>query len=117
WRSKKCLGALGLVAVLLTGLGVAWLERTPILAWYYVRSLSHASEGDRERWAQRVAGLGEPAIPGLLDCLGQDEAEVCANGQAALARLASSWGAEDARSVDLAMRLARAFPRLSPHGQ
>jgi hypothetical protein len=117
WRNKKVLGSFLLLLPLLAGGGVAWTERTPLLAWYYVRGLAHANEAERDLWARRVASLGEPALPGLLDCLVQPDPTLCANAQAGLAHLVTTWGAGDGRSIALAIRLARAFPRLSPLGQ
>src|SRR5262249_61191928 len=64
-----------------------------------------------------VAGLGQPAVPGLVDCLGQPDEQVCANAHLALERVTAGWGPDDARPADLALRLARTFPRLSPAGQ
>jgi hypothetical protein len=106
-----------LLALLLGGAGLAWTERATLLAWYYVRGLAHAGEGDRGRWVERVAGLGEAAAPALLDCLERPEAGVCANGRAGLARLADDWGAADTRTVGLTVQAAHRFPRLSAAGQ
>jgi hypothetical protein len=115
-RGKKYLGGV-LLVVLLGGAGVAWVERGTLLAWFYVRGLARAGEGERDRWVGRVAGLGEAAIPGLLDCLAQPDPGVCRNAREALCHLAGPWGDGDNRAVDLALRLAREFPRLSPAGQ
>jgi hypothetical protein len=116
FRGKKFLAGLLLLA-LLAGAGVAWLERVPLRAWFYVRGLARAGESDRARWVGRVASLGEPAVPGLLGCLGQADPAVCANARAGLARLGADWGPDDPRTADLAGRLGRGFGRLSPAGQ
>jgi hypothetical protein len=116
FRGQKYLGGALLVA-LLGGAGVAWVERGALLAWFYVRGLARAEESDRARWVERVAGLGEAAIPGLLDCLAQPDPGVCRNARAALCHIAGHRHAGDTRAVDLALRLAREFPRLSPAGQ
>jgi hypothetical protein len=115
-RGKKGLLVLGGVVVLALAGGL-WLERTPLLAWYYVRSLAAAGEADRDRWAERVAGLEDAALPGLIDCLGRDDARICANARAALACLARSWGTDDPRCVALAEQLGEAFPGRSLPGQ
>src|ERR671925_267223 len=99
FRGKKFLLAL------LAGAGVAWRERVPLQAWFYVRGLARAGEADRARWVGRVASLGEPAVPGLLGCLGQADPAVCANARAGLARLGADWGPHDPRTADLAGRL------------
>jgi HEAT repeat protein len=114
-RRRKYLGALLVLGLAVAA--VAWVQRTPIRAWYCVRGLARAGDGERARWVERVANLGEAAVPGLLDCLARPDADVCRNAGAALARLAQDWGAHDARSAVLADRLANDFPQLSPTGQ
>ena len=61
--------AAGLLLLLLIGATVGWLERGRLESWYYLRGLSRASEAERGRWIERVAGLGDPMVEGLLDCL------------------------------------------------
>jgi HEAT repeat protein len=116
-QGRRVLGGLVLVAVLAAVAGVGWLQRGPVLAWFYLHGLARAGEAERGRWAERVAGLGEPAVAGLIDALADPDPRVCQNTQAGLARLAADWGAADPRSVDLAGRLARAFPQFSAPGQ
>ncbi len=53
----------------------------------------------------------------MFDCLTQPDARVCGNARAALERLTHSWGEDDARTAELALRLAREFSRFSPAGQ
>ncbi|MGH7170722.1 MAG: HEAT repeat domain-containing protein [Gemmataceae bacterium] len=114
--SRKFLG--GLLMVFLLGCGiVAWRERVTLLSWFYIRGLARASDTNRPRWVGRVANLGEAAFPGLFDCLTQSDARICANARAVLVRLTHTWGNGDARTADLALRLAREFPRFSPIGQ
>jgi hypothetical protein len=114
--SRKFLA--GLLLVFLLGCGiVAWRERVTLLSWFYIRNLAHASDASRSRWMGRVANLGEMALPGLFDCLTQSDARVCANARAALEQMTHSWGNSHARTADLALRLAREFPRFSPAGQ
>jgi HEAT repeat protein len=115
-RSKKFLVALFL-AILLGGAGVAWMERATLLAWFYVRGLAQAGEGQRQRWVDRVAGLGEAALPGLTDCLADSDGAVCRNAGAALADLSGRWGCADTRTVALALHLGRDFAGFSPPGQ
>jgi hypothetical protein len=106
----------GVLLVLLIA-GVAWLERTPLESWYYLRGLSRATEANREVWIERVARLGEPAVDGLLDCLAGEDDQACRNAATALDRLACTWGCGDTRMVDLAGREARLFARMSASSQ
>jgi hypothetical protein len=116
-RNRKVLGTLVVAGLLLAGAGIAWVERTALLAWFCVRGLARANESHRACWVERVACLGEAAVPGLLDCLARPDPSVCGNAREGLARLVAGWGGSDARSVALALRLARAFPHLSRPGQ
>jgi hypothetical protein len=109
--SKKWLVALAVLA------GIAWLSRTPLLSWYYLRQLAAAGAEDREAWAERVAGLGDAVLPALLDCLARDDARACANAEAALSRLARSWGAADPRTASLVEELRQRFGGLSGPGR
>jgi hypothetical protein len=93
------------------------LERRPILIWYYLRGLTQANEGDRELWAQRIAGQGEITVPGLLICLEKDDERICANAKLALERLCASLPHDDPRWTGLTERLAGEFPHLSLPGQ
>src|SRR5260370_33088694 len=74
---------LGLVVflLLLSG-GLAWFQRTPLLAWYYVRGLAGAEGADRDLWLSRVTTLDLSAVPRLLDCLGQPAHRGCGNAEA-----------------------------------
>jgi hypothetical protein len=114
--SRRFLGAL-LIVFLLGGGIVAWRERITLLSWFYVRNLARASDANRPRWVGRVAKLGDAALPGLFDCLAQPDAHVCANACAALMHMTRAWGRGDARTADLALRLAREFPGFSAAGQ
>jgi hypothetical protein len=116
WRGVKILGGL-LAAVLLAGGTLAWMERANLRTWYYLRGLARAGAAERETWVVRVAGLGEMAVPGLLDLLADADAHVSANARAALARLADDWGLADPRTTDLVQQLGPAFANLPPAGQ
>jgi hypothetical protein len=115
-RSKKWWLGLALLALGVAG-GVAWMERASLRAWYVLRGLRGAGDHDRATWVQRVADLGELAVDGLVDCLSSGDQQACRNAVAALDHLARTWGASDARTGDLACRLACAFGRLCPRGQ
>ncbi|HWG46242.1 MAG TPA: HEAT repeat domain-containing protein [Gemmataceae bacterium] len=114
--SRKFLGGL-LIVFVLGCAAVAWRERSTLLSWFYLHNLTRATPDKRERWVERVANLGETAIPGLFNCLTRPDAQVCDNARAVLERMTHGWGSGDARTVDLALRLAREFTRFSPAGQ
>jgi HEAT repeat protein len=113
-RGKKSLLALLLVTVLA---GAAWWQRTPLLAWYYVRGLGGADAEERAAWIERVARLDAAAVPALLACLGGEDTRACANAGAALAHLVRHWDRGDARSVGVAQGLTAALPHLGAAGQ
>jgi hypothetical protein len=114
-RWNKTYLAIGVVVVLLLAGGL-WLAREPLLTWYYLRGLAQADDGERDRWAERVAGLDGTAVPQLLDLLAGDD-RACAGARAALGALVRRWGADDARGADLARQLSDGFARMSPAGQ
>jgi hypothetical protein len=114
-RRKLVIGAV--LALALAGAALAWLERTPLLAWYYVRCLAQADESERDTWVERVAQLDEAAVPGLLACFRRDDARACGNARLALLRLAARWGQEDPRTAHLADQLTEGFSILSLSGQ
>jgi hypothetical protein len=114
--NKKVLGALFFV-LLMGAAALVWVERTPLLSWYYVHNLAKAKEADRGVWVERVAGLGEPALGDLLECLNDPSPECCDNARAALEKLTAQWGPGDTRTISLALRCGREFQRMSPDGQ
>lgn len=105
------------LAALVAGLAVAWSERLPLLSWYFVRGLSRADVVTRDRWVERVAGLGDAAVPDLLDALADPDPAVCANARAALVRLSSDWGVADSRCVILAGSFTRSWDGFSNAGK
>jgi hypothetical protein len=108
-----------IIALLLLSVAgvVVWWQRTPLLAWYYVRGLTGTDEGGRDTWVNRAAGLDSAILPRLLDCLEDVNAQVCKNITAGLLRLAERWEVEDGRTLELAEELQARFDRLSSAGQ
>jgi HEAT repeat protein len=98
------------------GIGL-WLGRTQLLAWYYVRLLAGAEDGDREARVRQVVSLDAAAISPLIDYLSQPDERACGNIATALQSLAVHWGPEDSRSRSLSIKLANAFSRMSTIGQ
>jgi HEAT repeat protein len=111
-NSKRVLIGLSLVLALAAAF---WFQRKPLLAWYYLRGLASASEGERDRWVRRVVSLDDAAVPGLLDLLRHADPVACANSRAALSSLAQQWG--KVRATALADRMSTAFPSLSLPGR
>jgi hypothetical protein len=108
----------GMTLVLLAaGAVVAWTERTPLLAWLYVRGLVRSNEVTRDRWVERVAGLGEAAVPDLLQALANPDPSACANVQAGLTRVSFEPGSGDALRASLVIRLTRGWDGLSNAGK
>jgi HEAT repeat protein len=114
FRSKWVGAGLGVLVVLAA---LAWWQRDSLLAWYYVQGLIRADDSDREQWIERIIQADSASTPELVHCLERQDAQVCGNGQIALARLWEQWPAEDARRTELPALLADAFPRLSLAGQ
>jgi hypothetical protein len=114
WNKKYF--AAGAVAVLLLAGAGLWWQHEPLLAWYYLGGLARADGAERDRWAERVAGLDRAALPRLLDLLAGDD-RACANARAALDALARRWGADGPRGEELTRRLSEGFARLGPAGQ
>jgi hypothetical protein len=108
---------LGLVVIGLCVGGGTWFCRERLLNWYYLRGLAQASESERDQWAERVASLGETAVPGLLACLAREDERTCANARAALERICACVPQDDPRWSSVTSRLAEVFPGLSAPGQ
>jgi HEAT repeat protein len=114
-RRRRRLGIL--IALLAVAGGWAWTKRDAFWAWYQVRQLMRAGEADRGAMADRVAALGEAAVPSLLDGLTSSDQAACGNVGAALEKLGAGWGANDARTAALAKRLGDAWPGFSSQGR
>jgi HEAT repeats len=109
---RKKLIAAGII-LLVVAVAAGWLVRRPLLARYYVRQLeSTASEATLER----VADLGEAAVPPLVELLKRD-APACQNAARALERVFERWPADDPRAVKAANGLAESFAQYSPEGK
>jgi hypothetical protein len=114
FNSKKTWLILAIVCVCA---GVAWWQREPMLAWNYLRQLNGAADEEFEACAQRIADLGEVAVPRLLDGLRDNDATVCARMQYPLVLMARKWGHADDRTATLVEQVRKRFERFSPAGQ
>ncbi len=107
-----------LALLVLAGLaGLGWWQGKPMLARYYVKQLAGAPTEDRESCAERVAELGDIAVPYLLDGLRNADATACANLQGPFLLMVKKWGVADPRSLQLVERFASQFDEFSPAGQ
>ena len=104
--------------LLVTGLlPIAYWQRGPLLAWYYVRELSRAYEEKRDGMARRVASLDEAAVPRLLSGLSNADPLVCVNLTYAMTLLCKRWGQADARAERLIAQVHGRYDEFSPAGQ
>src|SRR5262249_45113489 len=67
--------------------------------------------------AQKVADLGEAAMPCLLDGLRDPDPSVCGKMQYPLLLMSKKWGHDDERTMMLVEQLHRKFDRFSSAGQ
>jgi HEAT repeat protein len=87
------------------------------MSWYYLRGLAQADETTRASWVECVAGMGQDAVPGLIDLLQQTDARICANSEAALAAIAKQWGPADERTAALAEEITAHVNSFSTPGR
>ena len=66
-RLRLILG--GLLLLVALAAGVAWVERVPLLSWYYLRGLARADDKDVSFWQQRLVALDVTGLRGLINCL------------------------------------------------
>jgi hypothetical protein len=116
-KNRQWLLAAVLAGVLATAIGVGWINRAPLMAWYAVRGLAGAHADDRAKWTPMIEKLDWDAVDALLDGLRASDPESCANLQAGVAALVEHWPSGDLRRPQLAKRLAETFPSLSAAGQ
>ncbi len=107
---RKKLIAAAIVLVIALGAG-GWLLRGSILARYHVGRLD-----SDEAAIERVAAVGEPAVPRLLELLRQDTAATPRAGKS-LARMLEQCPRGDPRCVAIASRIADSFGDFSPAGK
>jgi hypothetical protein len=114
-RLRLILG--GLLLLVALAAGVAWVERTPLLSWYYLRGLTRADDKDVSFWQQRLVALDATAVRGLINCLRHNDPRACNRAGACLIEICTGRAANDPGHLRLAVELARAFPTLSTSGQ
>jgi len=104
------------IGVLALGSGI-WLERTQLLAWYYVHELSAANPENRDLWMARALSLDEAVVPSLIACLGRTDELAGDNATLAMRNLVERWGLDDPRAISLSRKICDGFPALSGAGQ
>src|SRR5439155_19798906 len=104
------------IGVLALGAGI-WLERTQLLAWYYVHELSAATRENRDLWMARTLSLDEAVVPSLIACVGRTDELACDNATLAMRNLVERWGLDDPRAISLSCKICDGFPALSRTGQ
>jgi len=105
------------LALIALAAGAVWWQRTPILAWYYVRGLAQTDKAGRDTWTNRIASLDVAVVPRLLTCLEDGNPEVCENATAGLLKVGERWEIDDDRTLDLAEELRQRFDRFNSGGQ
>jgi HEAT repeat protein len=93
-----------------------WLGHGPLLVRYRVAQLKRAGDAEAGRSIERVARLGDAAVPALIQLLREDSAVAARAGQA-LARILDRYSENDPRVSDLGAKLAEAFAQFSPMGR
>jgi HEAT repeat protein len=109
---KLLLGGL-LVGVLAVGV---W-QRQALFAWWHVRALVQAGEAERQECVDRVATLGEAALPRLVAILTREDDAACSNAQAGLAALAQQWGPRRENTARLLKTVHIGFAEFSVPGK
>ena len=96
-----------LVLLALLGLfsGIGWWQHRPLLAWYYVKQLTQASDETQGVCVNRVISVDDAAIPSLIDALETADDKSAANLESAFIGLLGAWGPDDARSENLLKQL------------
>jgi HEAT repeat protein len=108
---------LGVVLLLLIAAGLGWMERTRLVAWYYVHRLVQADGAGRDKWFERIAGYEESAVADMLGRLKQADASECDNILWALTHLADRLRTSDASAVLFAGQLVDSFPAANTNGK
>ena len=95
------------------GAAAAWFLHRPLMTRHYLGNVETAMD---ESTLERLADLGDPVVPRLVDLL-QRDAPTCRNSGMALARILDRWPKEESRSAALAQRLGDGFAGFSPGGK
>jgi len=116
-QSRRKKFAIICLTLLVLGAGIAWWQRIPLQCWYYACRMQRAEGDQRQVWAERLADLGEPALPRLLACLAKDDEGLCDAARCGLEYLARTWQPADGRGRELAQHLFEENAAFSPAGK
>jgi HEAT repeat protein len=103
--------------VLLLGVAAGVWQRERLWVWYCAERLERAADDRRGEWADKLAAVGEPAVPTLLDLLRGDDPGVCLAARGGLDHLIADWPKDDPRRLAVARRFVDAEPRFSTPGR
>jgi HEAT repeat protein len=92
-------------------------QRERLWVWYCAERLERAADDRRGEWADKLAAVGEPAVPTLLGLLRHDDPGVCLAAKGGLDRLIDEWPKQDPRRLAFARAFADAEPRFSTPGR
>jgi HEAT repeat protein len=112
---RRTLNALLPLLVLATAAGI-W-QRERLWVWYCAERLERSSDESRVAWADKLAAVGEPALPTLLALLQHDDPQVCAAAKGAMESVAGTWTKDDPRQAAFASQFFDAEPRFSTPGR
>jgi hypothetical protein len=103
--------------VLLLAVAAGLWQRERLWVWYCAERLERAADDRRGEWGDKLAAVGEPAIPSLLGLLRHDDASVCVAAKSALDRVTVDWPKDDPRRIAFAKQFVEAEPRFSTPGR
>jgi HEAT repeats len=103
------------VLVLAVAAGV-W-QRERLWVWYCAERLERAADDRRGEWAEKLAAVGEPAVPTLLGLFRHDDPGVSLAARGGFDRLLADWPKEDPRRLAFARRFVDMEPRFSTPGR
>lgn len=115
-KTRKLILALFAILAVSGGVGVGMFW-TDLKVWRGVARFRDAPAGDRQHLGADLVALGEPAVPGLLECLRVGDAELARATRKVLADMLANWGPDDLRTERMASRLFAAYSELGDPGQ
>jgi hypothetical protein len=118
-KRKWAVRAAGVAAMVVAGVGTwAAVNATELRAKFAARQLAAATtEGERARWADALAGYGEPGARELVECVRSGEGPARAAAAAALERHLGALPDNDPRAVAASGALLDALPGASDPGR